>query len=139
MRFSSVNCRTPLLSFVTLLCFLPSTLHAELPGSSSILIGNFLLGAPCGIAWVVNDSAAFVLDTGGPYVAGTAAADDSYHAQRFGHDGANVVLEWGTGWQQCRWPAFLRQTGPSGVESVEWLARLDINFPNGIRRRRRCH
>jgi hypothetical protein len=60
-----------------------------------VLIGNFLRQAPCGIAWVVNNSAAFVLDTGGPYVAGTAAPDDSYHAYRFVHNGANVCFEWG--------------------------------------------
>jgi len=65
------------------------------PASASTRIGNFLVGAPCGVAWVVDDSAAFVLDTGAPYVAGSAAPDDSYHAQRFGRDGANVVFEWG--------------------------------------------
>ncbi|HEY3863025.1 MAG TPA: PA14 domain-containing protein [Verrucomicrobiae bacterium] len=62
---------------------------------SKVLIGNILREAPCGIAWVVNDSAAFVLDTGGPYVAGTAAPDDSYHAYRFAHKDVNVSFEWG--------------------------------------------
>jgi glycogen debranching enzyme len=60
-----------------------------------VLIGNFLRDAPCGIAWVVDNSAAFVMDTGGPYVAGTAAPNDSYHAYRFPHNGANILFEWG--------------------------------------------
>lgn len=60
-----------------------------------VLIGNFLRDSPCGIAWVIDDSAAFVLDTRGPYVAGTAALDDSYHAYRFAHGGANIMFEWG--------------------------------------------
>lgn len=64
---------------ITLFGGLPFS-HAESTTHPSIRIGNFLRGAPCGIAWVINDSAAFVLDTGGPYVAGTAALDDSYHA-----------------------------------------------------------
>jgi hypothetical protein len=63
--------------------------------SRHVLIGNFLVTAPCGIAWVIDDSAAFVLDTGGQYVAGTAAPDDSFHAYRFAHDGGQVTLEWG--------------------------------------------
>jgi hypothetical protein len=62
---------------------------------NSVLIGNFLRDAPCGISWIINDSAAFVLDTGGPYVAGTAAPDNSYHAYRFNQNGANIVFEWG--------------------------------------------
>jgi putative isomerase len=61
----------------------------------NVIVSNVLRGAPCGIAWIVNNDAAFVLDTGGPYVAGTAAADDSYHAYRFNHHGANIVFAWG--------------------------------------------
>jgi hypothetical protein len=87
--------RTPLLAVVGLLGLLLIPSHADPPDSPSVRIGNFLRGAPCGIAWVVNDSAAFVVDTGGPYVAGTAAPDDSYHAYHFNHDGANIVFEWG--------------------------------------------
>jgi len=64
-------------------------------GSPSVVISNVLRGAPCGIAWIVNDDSAFVMDTGGPYVAGTAAPDDSYHFYKFTHEGANVVFEWG--------------------------------------------
>ncbi len=70
-------------------------ISARAASPDSVLIGNFLRGAPCGIAWVINDSAAFVLDTGGPYVAGTAAPDDSYHRYQFSRDGANIVFEWG--------------------------------------------
>src|ERR1700683_3897812 len=87
--------RTPLLAIIGLLGLLSIPSPADPPDSPSVRISNFLRGAPCGIAWVVNDSAAFVLDTGGPYVAGTAAPDDSYHAYHFDHNGANIVFEWG--------------------------------------------
>src|ERR1700760_2655293 len=60
-----------------------------------VKIGNFLQSSPCGIAWIVDDSAAFVFDTGGPYTAGTAAPDDSYHLYRFTKDSAHVCFEWG--------------------------------------------
>src|ERR1700683_1424527 len=63
--------------------------------SKSVIVSNVLRDAPCGIAWIVNNDAAFVLDTGGPYVAGTAAPDDSYHSYKFTLNGANVVFEWG--------------------------------------------
>jgi hypothetical protein len=63
--------------------------------SPDIRIGNFLVGAPCGIAFVVRDRAAFVVDTGGPYVAGVAAPDDSYHRQVFQQKGAWITFEWG--------------------------------------------
>jgi putative isomerase len=36
-----------------------------------------------------------VLDTGGPFVAGSAAPNESYHQFRFSQNGANVTLEWG--------------------------------------------
>jgi hypothetical protein len=68
---------------------------ADTLASPLVRIGNFLRGAPCGVAWVIQDSAAFVLDTGGPYIAGTAAPDDSYHAYRYSQNGANILFEWG--------------------------------------------
>ena len=68
---------------------------AQAQDADSLKIGNFLQSSPCGIAWVVDDSAAFVLDTGGPYVAGTAAPDGSYHLYRFAKDAAHVSFEWG--------------------------------------------
>jgi hypothetical protein len=77
------------------LCLFPISSQSEPPAVPSVRIGNFLRGAPCGIAWVINDSAAFVLDTGGPYVAGTAAPDESYHEYKFMREGANIVFEWG--------------------------------------------
>lgn len=82
---------------IYLLLLLPGwfQISADAASLDSVLIGNFLRGAPCGIAWIINDSAAFVLDTGGPYVAGTAAPDDSYHRYQFSHNGANIVFEWG--------------------------------------------
>jgi glycogen debranching enzyme len=74
----------------------PNTFADGTSGSvGGLIIGNVLRGAPCGIAWVVNNDAAFVMDTGGPYVAGTAAPDDSYHLYKFRQGSANVTLEWG--------------------------------------------
>ncbi|HEX4084479.1 MAG TPA: trehalase family glycosidase [Chthoniobacteraceae bacterium] len=70
---------------------LAGTLRSQVP----VQVGNFLRGAPCGIAWIIDDSAAFVMDTGGPYMAGTAAPDDRYHACRFRHGGAVVEFDWG--------------------------------------------
>src|ERR1700734_2382487 len=95
MTDSHTNPLARLIGFTMVLGMSMLSSHADLPGSPSVLIGNFLRDAPCGIAWVINDSAAFVLDTGGPYVAGTAAPDDSYHAYHFDHNGANIVFEWG--------------------------------------------
>jgi hypothetical protein len=69
--------------------------RASSPDTNKVLISNVLRDAPCGIAWVVNDEAAFVMDTGGPYVAGTAAPDDSFHSYRFKHDGASIGFDWG--------------------------------------------
>jgi hypothetical protein len=87
---------TILSTAVSLLLVLESlSSHADTPAAPSVRIGNFLRGAPCGVSWVIQDSAAFVLDTGGPYVAGTAAPDDTYHAYRFNQNGANIVFEWG--------------------------------------------
>lgn len=63
--------------------------------ASAIRIGNFLLTAPCGIAFVADDAAAFVIDTGAPYYAGTAAPDDSFHHCQFGRDGATIQFDWG--------------------------------------------
>lgn len=60
-----------------------------------ILIGNFLVTAPVGIAFIEDDKAAFVVDTGAPYVAGTCAPDDSFHRQRFKVGPASVEFVWG--------------------------------------------
>ena len=65
------------------------------PQDDSVLIGNYLRSAPCGIAWIVRNSAAFVMDTGGPYAAGIAAPDESYHKYQFVKNRANIVFEWG--------------------------------------------
>ncbi|AIE85466.1 MGH1-like glycoside hydrolase domain-containing protein [Fimbriimonas ginsengisoli] len=59
-----------------------------------VRIGNFLLAAPVGIAFVRNDAEGFVIDTGAAYVAGTAAPDDSYHRQRFRLGNAKIDFEW---------------------------------------------
>jgi hypothetical protein len=82
-RYTNVHFKKRFLIFifVWLLEYLPVSIFAT--PLEPVLIGNFLRDAPCGIAWVVNDSAAFVLNTGGPYVTGTAAPDDSYHNRTF--------------------------------------------------------
>ena len=46
---------------------------------SGIRIGNFYYKAPNGIAFIKDDAAAFVINPGGSYNAGTVAPDDSYH------------------------------------------------------------
>jgi len=60
-----------------------------------VIIGNYLTNAPCGIAFVVDDKAAFVLDPGAPYYAGACAPDDSYHRLEFKKDESHVLFEWG--------------------------------------------
>jgi hypothetical protein len=42
-------------------------------------IGNFYYQAPNGIAFIKDDAAAFVINPGGSYNAGTIAPDDSFH------------------------------------------------------------
>ncbi|MDE2127192.1 MAG: hypothetical protein KGJ62_11430 [Armatimonadetes bacterium] len=61
----------------------------------SVLIGNYLVTVPNGIAFVVDGKSAFVLDPGGEYYAGEAAPDDSYHHARFHIKGASVDFTWG--------------------------------------------
>lgn len=51
--------------------------------------------APGGIAFVIDDAAAFVVDTGGPYFAGMDAPDESFHHYQFSKLGANFQLDWG--------------------------------------------
>lgn len=53
-----------------------------MPHSATALvaIGNFYKYAPNGIAFIKDDSAAFVMDPGGLGSPGTVAPDDSYHA-----------------------------------------------------------
>lgn len=46
---------------------------------TSTRIGNFHFQAPNGIAFIQDDAAAFVINPGGPYNAGTVAPDDSFH------------------------------------------------------------
>ena len=58
---------------------------------SRVRIGNYLVTAPTGIAFVADDAAAFVLDFGGVNERpGLAAPDDSFHQL----DG-DVNIEWG--------------------------------------------
>jgi hypothetical protein len=52
---------------------------AKADDPSSTHIGNFYYQAPNGIAFIKDDAAAFVIDPGGPYNAGTVAPDDSFH------------------------------------------------------------
>jgi len=65
------------------------------PMKHSLVIGNYLTTAPCGIAFLQDNKAAFVVDTGAPYYAGEAAPDDSYHKVEFTKDGVKVRFEWG--------------------------------------------
>lgn len=63
--------------------------------TSSYQIGNYLTNAPNGVAFIIKDRAAFVIDPGGEYYAGTAAPDDSYHESKFKVDNVEVTFEWG--------------------------------------------
>ena len=68
--------------------------------SAGVRIGNYLCEAPYGIAWIVNDSAAFVMNPDPGYNAhaftpGAAAPNGSYHLSTIKRDGAQIVLEWG--------------------------------------------
>ena len=47
--------------------------------ATSTRIGNFYYQAPNGLAFIQDDAAAFVINPGGPYNAGTVAPDDSFH------------------------------------------------------------
>jgi len=49
------------------------------PSATATRIGNFHYRAPNGIAFIRDDAAAFVINPGGSYNAGTVAADDSFH------------------------------------------------------------
>jgi putative isomerase len=84
-----------LISFALLLGLSLAPARSQPAEGQSVLVGNFLRQAPCGIAWIVNNDAAFVLDTGGNSQVGTAAPDDSYHSYKFTLNGANLVFEWG--------------------------------------------
>ena len=59
---------------------------------SSTRIGNFHYRAPNGIAFIRDDAAAFVIDPGGSFNAGTVAADDSFHKIIFSPDLASRHL-----------------------------------------------
>ncbi|MGC8550923.1 MAG: amylo-alpha-1,6-glucosidase [Acidobacteriaceae bacterium] len=63
---------------------LPESMSAEAHSmarneKSSVKIGNFFYTAPNGVAFIYEDSAAFVMNPGGTYNAGTVAADDLFH------------------------------------------------------------
>ncbi len=65
-----------------------------------VLISNCLRQAPNGIAWVVRDGAAFVVNPEpgydrSHYWPGPAAPDDSYHRNTFKRNAAQIILEWG--------------------------------------------
>lgn len=48
-------------------------------GANAIRIGNFYYQAPNGIAFIQDDAAAFVINPGGSYNAGTVAPNDTFH------------------------------------------------------------
>src|ERR1019366_10663869 len=70
-------------------------LSFAVPTKSNVRIGNFFVSAPNGISVIYDDDCAIVVDFGGDYVAGIAAPDDSYHAQRLSLKSVDVLLEWG--------------------------------------------
>ena len=59
--------------------FMPGIESTASASATSTRIGNFYFQAPNGIAFVQDDAAAFVINPGGSYNAGTAAPDDSFH------------------------------------------------------------
>ena len=65
---------------------------------SLIRIGNFYYQAPNGIAFIKDDAAAFVINPGGAYDAGTIAPDDSFHKIIFSPQavrrGPRVEFQW---------------------------------------------
>jgi len=61
-------------------------------GASATRIGNFYYRAPNGIAIIRDDAAAFVINPGGSYNAGTVAPDDSFHKIIFSPEKATAHL-----------------------------------------------
>lgn len=61
-------------------------------GASATRIGNFYYRAPNGIAFIRDDAAAFVINPGGSYNAGTVAPDDSFHKIIFSPEKASAHL-----------------------------------------------
>jgi glycogen debranching enzyme len=55
-------------------------------------IGNFYYSAPNGIAFIRDDAAAFIINPGGSYNAGTVAPDDSFHKIIFSPEKASAHL-----------------------------------------------
>lgn len=55
-------------------------------------IGNFYYKAPNGVAFIWGDAAAFVINPGGSYNAGTVAPDDSFHKIIFSPEKASAHL-----------------------------------------------
>jgi len=65
--------------------------QSNAPLTEEVHIGNYLVTAPTGIAFVVNDAAAFVMDFAGvDERPGLAAPDDSFHQA----DG-DITIQWG--------------------------------------------
>jgi len=60
--------------------------------ASAIRVGNFYYKAPNGIAFIWENAAAFVLNPGGSYNAGTVAPDDSFHKMIFSPEKASAHL-----------------------------------------------
>ena len=60
--------------------------------ASATRIGNFYYMAPNGIAFIWENAAAFVINPGGSYNAGTVAPDDSFHKIIFSPEKASAHL-----------------------------------------------
>jgi len=62
------------------------------PSAVSTRIGNFYYRAPNGIAFIKDDEAAFAINPGGSFNAGTVAPDDSFHKVVFSSQTATPAL-----------------------------------------------
>ncbi len=95
-------------------------------------IGNFYFRAPNGISFIKDDAAAFVINPGGPYSAGTVSPNDSFH---------KVIFS--SSFVQPHPHSFVRpgEAGPADMRRVEFqwsrmgevvLGRLISAYPGDI-------
>lgn len=92
--------KTALLTAI-LLILTKVPLWGQIIPSNSVVIGNFLRESPNGIAWAVDNAAAFVIQPETKFTKGdffqpsTAAPNGSYHKSLIRVQGTTVALEWG--------------------------------------------
>ena len=94
----NTNNRVGLLAFAAWFGLMPVPCRAQLPPSATVQIGNFYYQAPNGIAFIKDNAAAFVINPGGSFNAGTVAPDDSFHRTMFtpskATPGQRVEFQW---------------------------------------------